>query len=57
MTGHAGEFPNCRCSPNPIMDEDDLTKSNYKVYDYRNDTIIILSKKQLIEALEKGGLE
>ncbi len=57
MTGHAGEFPNCRCSPNPIMDEDDLTKSNYKVYDYRNDTIITLSKKQLIEALEKGHLD
>lgn len=56
MVGHAGEYPNCRCSPNPIMDEDDLTKSNYKVYDYRTDKIINLSKKDLLEALQKGKL-
>ena len=56
MRGNAGEFPNCRCSPLPILDENDLTKSSYKVYDYRNDKIISLSKKKLIESIKKGGL-
>ena len=56
MQGHAGEFPNCRCTPEPIMDENDLTKSNYKVYDYRINSIISLTKKQLIEALNKDSL-
>ena len=56
MWGNAGEFPNCRCSPEPIFDENDLTKSNYKVYDYRNHKIINMSKKELIQALQKGSL-
>lgn len=56
MRGNAGEFPNCRCSPLPILDENDLTKSSYKVYDYRTDKIISLSKKKLIESIKKGGL-
>lgn len=56
MYGNAGCFPNCRCSPNPILDEDDLTKSSYRVYDYRNHTIINMSKKELISSLEKGSL-
>jgi len=56
MRGNAGEFPNCRCSPLPILDENDLKKSKYKVYDYRNDKIITLSKKDLIENIKKGGL-
>ena len=56
MRGNAGEFPNCRCSPEPIFDENDLTKSNYKVYDYRNHKIINMSKKELIQALQKGSL-
>jgi len=56
MWGNAGEFPNCRCSPEPILDEKDLTKSSYKVYDYRNHTIITMSKIKLIEALKKGEL-
>ena len=56
MWGNAGEFPNCRCSPEPIFDEDDLTKSNYRVYDYRNHTIIRMTKNELLEALQKGSL-
>lgn len=56
MTGHAGEFPNCRCSPQPIIDADDLTKSTYKVYDYRSHKIITMKKQDLIKALEKGEL-
>lgn len=57
MRGNAGEFPNCRCSPQPIVDFDDLTTSTYKVYDYRFDKIITLSKRELITALERGSLE
>lgn len=56
MRGGAGEFPNCRCAPEPILDEDELTKSSYKVYDYRNDTIITLSKRELLEAIQKNSL-
>lgn len=56
MRGNAGEFPNCRCSPLAILDENDLKKSFYKVYDYRNDKIITLSKKDLILSIKKGGL-
>lgn len=56
MRGNAGEFPNCRCTPQPIVDKDDLTKSVYKVYDYRTDKIISMNKKELIEALDKGSL-
>lgn len=56
MRGHAGEFPNCRCSPQPIFDEDDLNKSNYRVYNYNNDTIVNKTKKELLEALKLGHL-
>lgn len=56
MQGDAGEYPNCRCDAEPIVSFDDLTKSKYKVYDYNSHTIIILSRKQLIEALQKGSL-
>lgn len=56
MTGHAGEFPNCRCSPQPIVDVDDLTKHTYKVYDYRSHKVITMGKQELIKALEKGHL-
>ena len=50
MRGNAGEFPNCRCYPAPILDESDLTKSNYSVYDYRKDEIVKnISKKKLLE--------
>ena len=56
MRGHAGEFPNCRCSPLPIFDEDDLTKSRYKVYNYHTDSLIEMSKTELIEALKRGYL-
>ena len=56
MRGNAGEFPNCRCTPQPIVDINDLDKAYYKVYDYNTDKIITMSKKQLIEALKKGTL-
>ena len=56
MIGGAGEYPNCRCTPQPILDEDDLTESYYRVYDYRSYTIIRMSKKELILALRRGGL-
>lgn len=52
MRGNAGEFPNCRCSPLPILDESDLTKANYKVYDFKTDKIISMSKKQLITMIK-----
>lgn len=56
MTGHAGEFPNCRCSPQPIVDEDDLTKLTCRVYDYRAHRVITLSRQNLVEALKMGHL-
>lgn len=57
MRGNAGEFPNCRCSPQPIIDVDYLTKATYKVYDYLTDTIISMNKSTLIEHIKKGSLE
>lgn len=56
MYGNAGEFPNCRCAPQPIFDEFDLDKSNYKVYDYKQKKVISMGKKQLLEAIKKGEL-
>lgn len=56
MRGDAGEFPNCRCTPQPIFDETDLTKSTYKVYDYRNDSFITLRKIDLLEAIKNENL-
>lgn len=56
MQGNAGEFPNCRCSPQPIVDVDDLLDSYYKVYDYHARQVIRLTKKQLITALTAGQL-
>lgn len=53
MRGNAGEFPNCRCTPQPIIDEDDLTNATYKVYDYHTDKIITMNRFELLEALEK----
>lgn len=56
MRGNAGEFPNCRCNPNPILDENDLMNASYKVYDYKNDKIVTMTKKKLIDVLKKGEL-
>lgn len=56
MNGNAGEFPNCRCSTEPILDERDLKKAMYQVYDYRTHQIIRMSKRQLVESLDKGEL-
>lgn len=56
MYGNAGEFPNCRCSPQPILDIEDLIKDHYKLYDYRTTKIRSVTKKELIEYFEKGSL-
>lgn len=56
MRGNAGEFPNCRCTPQPLFDVDDLTKSYYKIYDYRTDTVHTINRSNLLNALEKGAL-
>lgn len=56
MRGNAGEFPNCRCSPEPMLDEDDFTQSWYKVYDYNTDRVIKLSRKDLLEKIQAGML-
>lgn len=56
MYGDPGGFPNCRCSPNPIFDEDDLTENTYRVYDYHTKTIIKMSKKDLLEAMKNKEL-
>lgn len=57
MYGNAGEFPNCRCAPEPIFDENDLTKNTYKVYNYNTGKVINMSKNQLLYYLEEGFLE
>ena len=56
MQGDAGEFPNCRCAPQPLFDKDDLTKENYKVYDYKHHKVINMSKNRLIQAFIEGEL-
>lgn len=56
MRGHAGEFPNCRCSPEPILDIKELNKSYYKVYNYHTDKIDTYSKRQLIEILNNDEI-
>lgn len=56
MQGHAGEFPNCRCTPQPILDEDDLKNTSYRVYDYRTHQIIRLTRNELIKAIRQGHL-
>lgn len=57
MRGDSGEFPNCRCDCEPILDEDDLALQSYKVYDYRTDKIIRLSKSQVIKAIKANSLD
>lgn len=54
--GNAGEFPNCRCSMEPVVDVEDLIKSTYKVYDYRTQKVISMTRKELVNALERGEL-
>ena len=57
MVGNAGEFPNCRCTPQPIVDIDDITKPTYQVYNYLTHKIEKMTKTELITALQKGGLQ
>ena len=56
MRGDAGEFPNCRCDAQPIVDIDEITQSRYKVYDYTKEQIVSMSKKEVIDAINNGGL-
>lgn len=56
MRGNAGEFPNCRCDAQPIVDYEDLKDSRYKIYNYKTDKIEWISNRDLIESLEKGEL-
>lgn len=56
MHGNAGEFPNCRCSPEPMLDEEDFTESWYKVYDYNTDQVVKMSRKELLEKITAGLL-
>lgn len=56
MRGDAGEFPNCRCDAQPNVDIDDFTNARYKVYDYRINKIIWMSKIELINAIQNGEL-
>ena len=51
MRGNAGAFPNCRCYPSPILDESDLTKTNYKVYNYKTDKIVSMTRRELLNAI------
>lgn len=57
MVGNAGEFPNCRCTPQPIIDEDDITKATYKVYNYLTKKVVSMTKNELLTALKNGGLQ
>lgn len=57
MRGNAGEFPNCRCTIRPILNEDDLTKTTYKVYNYNTDTIDTMYKNELLNAIEDGEIK
>ena len=56
MQGNAGEFPNCRCTPLPIFDEDDLPNSTYKLYDYRNHTIRTVTRFELLQYIRNGQI-
>lgn len=56
MRGNCGEFPNCRCHVLPVFDESDLHSNMIKVYDYRTDKIVKMSKKEVKNALERGNL-
>lgn len=57
MSGNAGEYPNCRCSPQPIVDTDDLKQSWYNVYDYHQHKVVRMSKADLISAIKNGSLD
>lgn len=52
MYGNAGEFPNCRCSPEPIFDEDDLEQTRYRVYDFHNHQVVTMGKKELLKQIQ-----
>lgn len=55
MFGNAGEFPNCRCRCEAIVIPNiQLKNSNYKVYNYKIQKIVTLTKKELFEKIEKA---
>lgn len=57
MRGNAGEFPNCRCDCQPILDEDDLMENSYQVYNYKIDKVVRMSKKELLNNLENKEIK
>lgn len=57
MRGNAGEFPNCRCDTQPIVDIDQLTKSTYQLYDYNSNSIVTKTKSEVIKYLTSGGIK
>lgn len=56
MRGNSGEFPNCRCRPLPIFDENDLKATTYRVYNYKTDKIVKMGKNELLKVLERGQI-
>ena len=52
MHGDAGQFPNCRCFTNPIIDKNDLPSSTkIKFYDSLNKKIVLKKKKEIEKLL------
>lgn len=52
MYGNAGEFPNCRCSPEPIFSEKNLPNSNtLSYYDSSKQKVIKKSRKEIIKMI------
>lgn len=54
MYGDAGEFPNCRCSPQPILSVKSLKKPVYEVYDPLTKSIKKMGLKELRDKLGFG---
>lgn len=56
MRGNAGEFPNCRCTPQPIFRVADLKKPSYQVYNYKTNKVEVMNKNEITSYLTKGEL-
>lgn len=55
MYGNAGEFPNCRCDcDSVVLPKIQLTSNSYKVYNYKTERLNRVSKKELLEMIEKA---
>ncbi len=56
MRGNAGEFPNCRCTPQPIFRISDLKKPTYQIYNYKTNKVEVINKNEITSYLTKGEL-